>query len=164
MENIFKKILADDPKALAEIKLKLLEGLDIKFDLDEAKNQFWVLDKDDSEKNVDVYKYKDNTGLTHYINVYKDNTNSLDYMNEKEPNSTLSGNINKINNHLKKLKLPTFKNRLTEAKTKSKLASAVLQLLDNDYSYKDAMDKVTKDNKLTPKQRKELSKELDTYI
>lgn len=35
-KEIFKKVVANDPKALAEIKLAVLNGLDIKYDIDEA--------------------------------------------------------------------------------------------------------------------------------
>ena len=45
--------------------------------------------------------------------------------------------------------------------SKSKEASAVLQLMDKDYSYKDALEKVIKD---TGYDKVKLEKELDKYI
>lgn len=35
-KEIFKKVVANDPKALAEIKLAVLNGLDIKYEMNEA--------------------------------------------------------------------------------------------------------------------------------
>ena len=37
-KEIFKKVVANDPKALAEIKLAVLNGLDIKYDMNESTN------------------------------------------------------------------------------------------------------------------------------
>lgn len=37
-KEIFKKVVANDPKALAEIKLAVLNGLDIKYEMDESTN------------------------------------------------------------------------------------------------------------------------------
>ena len=37
-KEIFKKVVANDPKALAEIKLAVLNGLDIKYEMNEATN------------------------------------------------------------------------------------------------------------------------------
>ena len=45
---------------------------------------------------------------------------------------------------------------------KSKAASKVLQLMDKDYSYQQALKKVLKEDKRLSK--KKLEKELDTYI
>lgn len=45
---------------------------------------------------------------------------------------------------------------------KSKAASKVLQLMDKDYSYSEALKKVLKEDKRLD--RKKLEKELDKYI
>ena len=37
-KEIFKKVVANDPKALAEIKLAVLNGLDIKYEIDEVSS------------------------------------------------------------------------------------------------------------------------------
>lgn len=59
-KEIFKKVVANDPKALAEIKLAVLNGLDIKYEIDEAEKCL-VLDyynkfKNDKYKNIKVKK------------------------------------------------------------------------------------------------------------
>lgn len=83
-----------------------------KYNINEVKD--WVLDKENSEKDVDVYAYKQSKDIIHFINVYKDGTNSLDYIksvytkDDVKSYDSLSGTIDKINNHLKKLKLPIF--------------------------------------------------------
>lgn len=64
-KEIFKKVVANDPKALAEIKLAVLNGLDIKYEIDEATN----------------YEIKDNKVL-----ITKDNYNKKhkDYKSGKK--------------------------------------------------------------------------------
>ncbi len=44
---------------------------------------------------------------------------------------------------------------------KTKLASEVLQLMDKDYSYGDALKMILKENKIT---KEKLEKDLDPYI
>lgn len=48
-----------------------------------------------------------------------------------------------------------------ESVKKTKNASKALQLMDNDYSYQDAIKKVSKENNISIKQ---LEKELDPFI
>lgn len=59
-KEIFKKVVANDPKALAEIKLAVLNGLDIKYEMNEAEKCL-VLDyynkfKKDKYSNINVKK------------------------------------------------------------------------------------------------------------
>ena len=52
--------------------------------------------------------------------------------------------------------------KINEAREKSKECSAVLQLMDKDYSYSEALKKVIKDYNI--KDKAKLEKELDIYI
>lgn len=61
-KEIFKKIVANDPKALAEIKLAVLNGLDIKYEIDEAERKTEMVSKDDiNPGDVIVFDGKDKT-------------------------------------------------------------------------------------------------------
>ena len=54
-----------------------------------------------------------------------------------------------------------YKRRFMEAPEKTKSAKKVLQLMDDDYEYEDAIKKVSKEDKIDIKQ---LEKEVDPFI
>ena len=63
---------------------------------------------------------------------------------------------------MEKLNVEYKLKEIDEAKEKSKECSAVLQLMDKDYSYSEALKKVIKDYNVKDKDK--LEKELDIYI